>query len=434
MPADDRDHPAGPHDRDRLLPHRHVAGPVRVALAADALLVVRRVQLRPPAARRPRCRPGRRGGRSARSTGGRARPRRSRDRAVAAPAARARGRRRTGRTTQLPVGQQQVQPVEVLADRGRCACCARSLSEGTPTSLRARAAVESSAVTSPARPTSRTAGPGGPRPAQPVAPVHPAQRSGRPTSRSSSTAPRACTSGTPTATATSTASPRCGSRCTATAYPEIDAAVRAQLDRLDHATFLGLTHEPGIELAERLLATAPAGLTRVFYAGDGSSAVEAAIKMAFQAQAQRGDGTPARRCTCTSPRATTATRSARSASAASTCSTRRTGRSCSTPGWSPPPACSRPARTRADRAAEVLAEMRAALVEADGDRCARWSIEPLVQAAGGMLTHDVSFVARRARPVRRVRRADGGRRGRHRHRPHRPDVGGRARRRDAGPA
>ena len=69
--------------------------------------------------------------------------------------------------------------------------------------------------------------------------------------------------------------------------PEIDAAVRAQLERLDHTTFLGLSHEPGIELAERLLATAPAGLTRVFYAGDGSSAVEAAIKMAFQAQAQR---------------------------------------------------------------------------------------------------------------------------------------------------
>src|SRR5664279_3105074 len=68
--------------------------------------------------------------------------------------------------------------------------------------------------------------------------------------------------------------------------PEIDAAVRDQLDRLDHATFLGLTHEPGIELAERLLETAPAGLSRVFYAGDGSSAVEAAIKMAFQATAQ----------------------------------------------------------------------------------------------------------------------------------------------------
>ena len=77
--------------------------------------------------------------------------------------------------------------------------------------------------------------------------------------------------------------------------PEIDAAVRAQLERLDHTTFLGLTHEPGIVLAEKLLATAPGGLTRVFYAGDGSSAVEAAIKMAYQATAQRqAPGSPAR--------------------------------------------------------------------------------------------------------------------------------------------
>jgi len=49
--------------------------------------------------------------------------------------------------------------------------------------------------------------------------------------------------------------------------PELDAAVREQLDRLAHATFLGLTHEPGIALAEDLLAVAPPGLTRVFYAG-----------------------------------------------------------------------------------------------------------------------------------------------------------------------
>jgi len=74
--------------------------------------------------------------------------------------------------------------------------------------------------------------------------------------------------------------------------PEIDAAIRAQLDKLDHATFLGLTHEPGIELAEALLATAPAGLAKVFYAGDGASAVEAAIKMAFQSAAQRGEDRP----------------------------------------------------------------------------------------------------------------------------------------------
>src|SRR3954470_3579137 len=74
--------------------------------------------------------------------------------------------------------------------------------------------------------------------------------------------------------------------------PEIDAAIRAQLDRLDHSTFLGLTHAPPIELAELLLSGAPEGLTRVFYAGDGSSAVEAALKMAYQAQAQRGQQRP----------------------------------------------------------------------------------------------------------------------------------------------
>src|SRR3954447_11195390 len=74
--------------------------------------------------------------------------------------------------------------------------------------------------------------------------------------------------------------------------PAIDAAIRAQLDRLDHSTFLGLTHRPGIALAEGLLAAAPAGLSRVFYAGDGASAVEAALKMAYQAAAQRGEHRP----------------------------------------------------------------------------------------------------------------------------------------------
>src|SRR3954468_18950975 len=64
--------------------------------------------------------------------------------------------------------------------------------------------------------------------------------------------------------------------------PAIDDAIRRQLDALAHSTFLGLTHEPGIELAERLLATAPANLRRTFYCGDGASAVEAALKMAYQ--------------------------------------------------------------------------------------------------------------------------------------------------------
>jgi len=71
---------------------------------------------------------------------------------------------------------------------------------------------------------------------------------------------------------------------------EIDEAVRAQLDRLAHSTFLGLSHPPGIELAEKLLSVAPPGLARVFYSDDGSTAMEIAIKMAFQFRRQQAGG------------------------------------------------------------------------------------------------------------------------------------------------
>jgi adenosylmethionine-8-amino-7-oxononanoate aminotransferase len=72
-------------------------------------------------------------------------------------------------------------------------------------------------------------------------------------------------------------------------HPAIDAAIREQLERVAHSTMLGLTHEPAIELAERLLAIAPPGLARVFYSDSGSTAVEIALKMAFQWWAQRGE-------------------------------------------------------------------------------------------------------------------------------------------------
>jgi adenosylmethionine-8-amino-7-oxononanoate aminotransferase len=168
--------------------------------------------------------------------------------------------------------------------------------------------------------------------------------------------------------------------------PEIDDAVRRQLDRLDHATFLGLTHEPGIELAEKLLATAPDGLTRVFYAGDGSSAVEAAIKMAFQAQAQRGERRPTYLHVAEGYHGDTL--GAVSVGGIELFhSTYRPillpTRVVSSPG------VLRPGQHRVARAAEVLAEMRLSL--AAGDVCAV-VVEPLVQAAGGMLTHDVTFV------------------------------------------
>jgi len=72
-------------------------------------------------------------------------------------------------------------------------------------------------------------------------------------------------------------------------HPHIDAAVKSQLDRVAHSTMLGLTHPPAIELAERLVGVAPAGLSRVFYSDSGSTATEIALKMAFQYWRQVGE-------------------------------------------------------------------------------------------------------------------------------------------------
>jgi adenosylmethionine-8-amino-7-oxononanoate aminotransferase len=65
------------------------------------------------------------------------------------------------------------------------------------------------------------------------------------------------------------------------ANPRINAAMRTQLDRLEHVILAGFTHEPVITLSEELVRIAPAGLTRCFYADNGSAAVEVALKMSF---------------------------------------------------------------------------------------------------------------------------------------------------------
>src|SRR5262245_26998135 len=57
-------------------------------------------------------------------------------------------------------------------------------------------------------------------------------------------------------------------------HPRIDAAISEQLGKLAHATTLGLSNPPAIELARRLAALAPGGLDRAFFSSDGSSAVE----------------------------------------------------------------------------------------------------------------------------------------------------------------
>lgn len=170
---------------------------------------------------------------------------------------------------------------------------------------------------------------------------------------------------------------------------EIDDAIVAQLGRLGHTTFLGLTHEPGIVLAEKLLATAPAGLTRVFYAGDGASAVEAALKISYQAHAQRGE--PGRNLYA----------HVAEGYHGDTLGAVSVGgielfhqtyrplmldtRQISSPG------VRAVGQTPAARSAEVLAELEA-LFAGQAERITALVVEPMVQAAGGMLTHDASFL------------------------------------------
>jgi adenosylmethionine-8-amino-7-oxononanoate aminotransferase len=170
--------------------------------------------------------------------------------------------------------------------------------------------------------------------------------------------------------------------------PAINAAIRAQLERLDHSTFLGLTHEPGIRTAEELVRIAPPGLEKVFFAGDGSSAAEAAIKIAYQASVQRGEDRPLYIHIAEGYHGDTLGAVSLGGVALFHATYRPLlidTRMVSSPG------ILEPGQTRAARALEVLAELKATL-EAEPGRVCAIVVEPLVQAAGGMLTHDPSFL------------------------------------------
>jgi len=174
--------------------------------------------------------------------------------------------------------------------------------------------------------------------------------------------------------------------------PEIDEAIRAQLARLDHSTFLGATHVPGIELAERLLATAPTGvgprLGKVFFAGDGSSAVEVALKMAYQHSVQTSGARPLFVHLQEAYHGDTLG----AVSVGGMELFHATYRpllletvTISSPGLR------KPGQTAAERAVEVSAELAEAMARY-GDQVCAIVVEPMVQAAAGMLTYDAHFL------------------------------------------
>ena len=70
-------------------------------------------------------------------------------------------------------------------------------------------------------------------------------------------------------------------------HPQLDAAIREQLEQVAHVTLLGMAHPTTVKLARRLVEIAPEGLNHVFFSDDGATAVEVALKMAFQYCQQR---------------------------------------------------------------------------------------------------------------------------------------------------
>jgi len=159
-------------------------------------------------------------------------------------------------------------------------------------------------------------------------------------------------------------------------HPHIDAAVRDQLERVAHTTMLGLSHPPAVLLAQRLVELSPPGLRRVFYSDNGSTAVEVALKMAFQLCQHRGE-------------------------------TERTGFACLRGAYHGDTVGSvsvggidlfhtlyRPLLFDSWRAEPGDAAALQALLTEHGAQMAAVIVEPLVQGAAGMLLHPDGYLAR----------------------------------------
>jgi adenosylmethionine---8-amino-7-oxononanoate aminotransferase len=173
-------------------------------------------------------------------------------------------------------------------------------------------------------------------------------------------------------------------------HPRLDRALREQLDRVAHVTFLGLTHEPGIRLGAALLEVAPPGLTRVFYSDSGATAVEIALKQSFQYWQLRGQ--PSKQRFLRLGEAYHGDTLGAVGVGGIELFHRIFGpllvRSIAIPT---------PAGTDGTEALGALARQ----LEAHGDDIAALVLEPLIQGAAGMLVHPRGFLAAAAELCRR---------------------------------
>lgn len=174
------------------------------------------------------------------------------------------------------------------------------------------------------------------------------------------------------------------------ANPHISAAVARQASVLEHVILAGVTHEPAVRLAERLVELTPPDLDRVFYADSGSGAVEIALKMSYHFWRNRGETDRKRFVTLTN------------SYHGETLGTLAVGdaglfKEAYEPLlmeaiFAPSPDCFGVAPEHWDaHAAEKLSALEAVLAEHAGEICAV-IIEPLVQCAGGMRMHPPSWI------------------------------------------
>ncbi len=155
--------------------------------------------------------------------------------------------------------------------------------------------------------------------------------------------------------------------------PALVEALSRQAHQLDHVLFAGATHEPAVRLSERLIEQAPGALNRVFFSDNGSTAVEIALKIAYQAHVRAGH--PERQTFCV----------LEGSYHGDTFGTMSVGDP--DPFFEP----FRPFLFDVRRIPANAAALAQALDEL-GPACAGFLVEPLVQGAGGMLFHSEEFL------------------------------------------
>jgi adenosylmethionine-8-amino-7-oxononanoate aminotransferase len=175
------------------------------------------------------------------------------------------------------------------------------------------------------------------------------------------------------------------------ANPRINAAVADQLQNLEHVILAGFTHEPVVQLSERLTQIAPKGLSRCFYADSGSAAVEIALKMSFHYWHNRGEKKRTRFISLANSYHGETLGALAVGDVALYKEIYRPLLLEAITVKSPDCYHREPGESRADYSTRAFAAMEAALARHAGEVCAV-VVEPLVQCAGGMRMYDPVYL------------------------------------------